>query len=119
MRRSRFPIGWDEERVRRIITHYEEQTEEEAVAEDEAALEKQTQAEAKILGRYIIADPAVCHGEPTFRGTRILVADILEQVASGVAWESIVEEWRGTLTTEAIAEAVRLAREALTVYIAN
>lgn len=77
------------------------------------------QTEVRMLGRYIIADPAVCHGEPTFRGTRILVADILEQVASGVAWEGIVEEWRGTLTTEAIAEAVRLAREALTVYIAN
>lgn len=39
MRRSKFPIGWDEERVRRIITYYEEQTEEEAVAEDEAAFE--------------------------------------------------------------------------------
>jgi hypothetical protein len=29
------PPGWDEERVRRILAHYEEQTEEEAVAEDE------------------------------------------------------------------------------------
>ena len=34
----RFPPGWDEERVRRVLAHYEEQTEEEAVAEDEAAL---------------------------------------------------------------------------------
>jgi hypothetical protein len=39
MRRSKFPTGWDEERVRGIITHYEEQTEEEAVAADEAAFE--------------------------------------------------------------------------------
>lgn len=67
----------------------------------------------KALGRYIVADPDICHGEPTFRGTRILVADVLEQIANGMAWEAIIEEWRGKLTREAIAEAVRLAREAL------
>ena len=67
----------------------------------------------KILGRYIMADPDICHGEPTFRGTRILVADVLDQIANGMAWEAIIEEWRGKLTREAIAEAVRLAREAL------
>jgi uncharacterized protein (DUF433 family) len=71
----------------------------------------------KALGRYIVVDPAVCHGEPTFRGTRILVADVLEQVASGMAWEAIIEEWRGALTKEAIAEAVRLAREALVTHV--
>jgi uncharacterized protein (DUF433 family) len=68
------------------------------------------------LGRYIVVDPAICHGKPTFRGTRILVADVLEQVANGMAWEAIIEEWRGALTKEAIAEAVRLAREALVAY---
>lgn len=36
---SRFPPGWDEERVLRVLKHYEEQSEEEAVAEDEAAFE--------------------------------------------------------------------------------
>lgn len=65
------------------------------------------------LSRHIVADPQICHGQPTFRGTRILVADVLEQVASGMAWESIQEEWRGAVTAEAIAEAVRLARETL------
>ncbi len=73
--------------------------------------------EAKPLGRYIVADPAICHGEPTFRGTRILVADVLEQVASGMAWEAIIEEWHGGVTKEAIAEAVRLAREALVTHM--
>jgi uncharacterized protein (DUF433 family) len=48
--------------------------------------------ETRTLGRYIVADPAVCHGEPTFRGTRILVADVLEQVANGIVWEAIIEE---------------------------
>jgi len=37
--KNRFPKGWDEERVKRVLTHYENQTEEEAVAEDEAAWE--------------------------------------------------------------------------------
>jgi len=39
MNETRFPPGWDAERVRKVLAHYEEQTEEEAVAEDEAALE--------------------------------------------------------------------------------
>ena len=38
MKQSKFPPGWDEQRVRRVIEHYESQTDEEAVAEDEAAL---------------------------------------------------------------------------------
>jgi len=64
-----------------------------------------------------VVDPAICHGKPTFRGTRILVADVLEQIANGMAWEAIIEEWRGALTNEAIAEAVRLAREALVTHV--
>jgi hypothetical protein len=38
MKQSKFPPGWDEQRVRRVLEHYESQTDEEAVAEDEAAL---------------------------------------------------------------------------------
>ncbi len=37
MSEQTFPRGWDEERVRKVLVHYEEQTEDEAVAEDEAA----------------------------------------------------------------------------------
>jgi uncharacterized protein (DUF433 family) len=64
------------------------------------------------MGRYIVTDPEICHGKPTFRGTRILVADVLEQVADGLAWETIIEEWRGSISHEAIAEAIRLSRQA-------
>jgi len=39
MRQSKYPPGWDEDRVRRVMAHYEQQSEEEAVAEDEAAFE--------------------------------------------------------------------------------
>lgn len=39
MTEQRFPPGWNEKRVRQVLEHYEQQTEEEAVAEDEAAIE--------------------------------------------------------------------------------
>lgn len=39
MKKNKFPPGWDEERVRSVIAHYEGQTDDEAVAEDEAAYE--------------------------------------------------------------------------------
>jgi hypothetical protein len=38
-----YPSGWDEKRVRKVLEHYENQTDEEAVAEDEAAYETQGQ----------------------------------------------------------------------------
>ena len=44
MVQSRFPAGWDEERVRKILRHYQDQTEEEAVAEDEAGYEDRTES---------------------------------------------------------------------------
>jgi hypothetical protein len=44
MRQPIFPPGWDEERVRKVLAHYEEQTEDEAVAEDETAFAGSTQA---------------------------------------------------------------------------
>jgi len=44
MTSNRFPPGWDEERVRRVLAHYETQTDEEAVAEDEGALKGNGQA---------------------------------------------------------------------------
>jgi hypothetical protein len=42
MTQSRYPDGWDAERVRRVLEHCEAQSDEEAVAEDEAAYEATT-----------------------------------------------------------------------------
>jgi hypothetical protein len=36
-RKQKFPGGWNEARARKVLAHYEAQTEDEAVAEDEAA----------------------------------------------------------------------------------
>ena len=66
------------------------------------------------LGRYIVADPAICHGKLTFKGTRIFVSDILVDVERGLSWDSIIERWGvRRISKPAIAEAVRIAREAL------
>jgi uncharacterized protein (DUF433 family) len=64
----------------------------------------------KRLGRYMVTDPEICHGKPTFLGTRIMVAQVLNQVAKGMPWDAITAEWRGTVTRDAIAEAVELAQ---------
>ena len=47
------------------------------------------------LGKYIVADPEICHGQPTFKGTRVLVWVVLEQLADGMSRKAIVKEWRG------------------------
>ncbi|MGH8475437.1 MAG: hypothetical protein ACRER2_06640 [Methylococcales bacterium] len=39
MKKCKFPQGWNEKRVKEVLGHYDSQTEEEAVVEDEVALE--------------------------------------------------------------------------------
>ena len=43
MNDTRFPPGWDEERVRRVLEHYDTQSASEGLAEDEAAFEVTTE----------------------------------------------------------------------------
>ena len=69
-------------------------------------------SQAKILGRYIVADPRICHGKPTFRGTRVMVWQILELLEDGMSWERITENFNNSFPREAIAEAIQLSRTA-------
>jgi hypothetical protein len=39
MNEKKSPANWDEAKIRRILAHYEEQTEEDALAEDEAGVQ--------------------------------------------------------------------------------
>jgi uncharacterized protein (DUF433 family) len=65
------------------------------------------------LGEYIIADPAICHGKPTFKGTRIMVWQVLEDVAEGRSWDFICNtRWGGRIPIQAVAEAARFASQA-------
>jgi len=61
------------------------------------------------LGRHIVADPAICHGQPTFKGTRIMVWIVLEMLERGLTWDEIVWEWDGRVAKPAIAEAIAIA----------
>ena len=83
------------------------------MATSEAVQPESPEVEVKEFGKYIVADPRICHGKLTIRGTRILVSVILEQVARGTDWDTIVRDWRGKVPREAIMEVVLLAREAL------
>jgi uncharacterized protein (DUF433 family) len=65
------------------------------------------------LGQHIVADPKICHGQLTFKGTRILVKSVLFYVTQGQDWDWISREYRGKVSREAIAEAVSLASDAL------
>ena len=53
MKRTHFPAGWDAARVRRVLDHYERQTEAEAVAEDEASLRLRDQAVMVVPKRLV------------------------------------------------------------------
>lgn len=44
MKGKHSPIGWDEKRVRRVLSHYEKQTDEQAVVEDERAFKSKQRA---------------------------------------------------------------------------
>jgi uncharacterized protein (DUF433 family) len=65
----------------------------------------------KPIGRFLCADPKICHGKLTFRGTRILVSDVLELVAGGMSFDDIIKECHGSIGRPAIAEAIREAQD--------
>jgi uncharacterized protein (DUF433 family) len=65
------------------------------------------------LGDYIVADPEICHGKPTYKGTRIMVWQVLAMLERGESWDYIRHAWPGRVTDDAIAETIRLARSSL------
>lgn len=42
MKQNEFPLGWDEERVQKVIDYYENQKEDEVIAEAEAGLQDES-----------------------------------------------------------------------------
>ena len=61
------------------------------------------------LGRHIVSDSKICGGQPTFKGTRIMVWIALEQLEDGLTWRQIVREWDDKDSKEAISEAIGIA----------
>lgn len=67
----------------------------------------------------ISVDPAVCHGKPCIRGTRIFISVILDNLAAGQTAEEILEAYPGLSAADvqaALAYAAELAHER-TVYL--
>ncbi len=67
----------------------------------------------------ISVDPAVCHGKPCIRGTRIFISVILDNLAARQSNEQIIEDYPGLTAddiTAAISYAAELAHER-TVYL--
>src|SRR5437667_12644964 len=68
-KKNKFPAGWDEARVRSVLKHYEEQTDDEAVAEDEAAFRARGQTVMVVPQRLVpvITKLITCEKTPALR----------------------------------------------------
>ncbi|NUM75782.1 DUF433 domain-containing protein [candidate division KSB1 bacterium] len=62
----------------------------------------------KEIGKYLMADPEICHGKLTFRGTRIPVETVLTYLALGDSIEDVLKNWP-RLHRPAVEEAIRFA----------
>ena len=69
-KRNKFPRGWNEARVQKVLKHYESQTEEEAVAEDEAAFRKREQAVMVVPKKLVSAITKLISTQSNRRGTK-------------------------------------------------
>lgn len=46
-----------------------------------------------VINKYIVADPDICHGKPTFKGTRIMVWQILDMLKADMSKKEIIEDF--------------------------
>lgn len=59
---------------------------------------------------HITVDPAVCHGRACIKGTRIMVSVILDNLASGLAPDEVIQSYP-SLNREAVQAAITYAAE--------
>jgi uncharacterized protein (DUF433 family) len=57
----------------------------------------------------IVLDPAICHGKPVIRGTRVPVTVVVGSLAGGMTFENVQQEY--DLTSEDIRAALRFVGE--------
>lgn len=60
---------------------------------------------------YITVDPRVCHGQPCFKGTRVMVYLVFELLEAGVSVEEIIKRYYRKLTKKHIKAALHYAAE--------
>ena len=54
------------------------------------------------INNYVVVDNGVCEGKPVFKGTRIMVWQILELLGEGVSVDEIRQDYFPQLSKEAI-----------------
>ena len=62
------------------------------------------------INKYIVADTEICHGKPTFKGTRVMVWQVLEMIKGEVSVEEILEAFP-SITKEHIEAALQYAAD--------
>lgn len=65
------------------------------------------------IGRHLAIDTRVCGGRLIFKGTRILVSDVLELLQANFTAEQIAQEYQGLIAPEAVHEAFTLSRKGI------
>ena len=62
--------------------------------------------------------PAVCHGKPVFRGTRVLVSTVLGALGAGDSFDTVLEDYPN-LTREDIEAALEFASQVIDRHVAS
>jgi len=65
------------------------------------------------INEHIVADDEICGGTPTFKGTRIMVWQVLELLASGVTIDEILKDYFPELRKEAILASLNYASKSI------
>jgi len=61
------------------------------------------------INDYIIADSEICGGKPIFKGTRIMVWQVLELLGAGINVDEIIKDYFPQLSQEAILSVLNYA----------
>ena len=59
---------------------------------------------------YIVVNPRICHGKACIKGTRIMIAVILDNLANGMSPEDLIKEYP-SLNSKSIQAAIKYAAE--------
>ena len=65
------------------------------------------------INKCIVADNNICHGKPTFKGTRIMVWQVLELLKTGITPEEIIRDYFPQLTKESISATLEYASQVI------
>lgn len=65
------------------------------------------------IGQHLATDTRVCGGRLIFKGTRILVSDVLELLQQGFTPEQISQDYKGLISVAAVHEAVTFSAKGI------